>query len=519
MGDGCIERGKKGNRLGASDKDLSLLKLYQELLSESFKVNSTIRPYSSQNSYRLRTSAWILKFIEENFSKVLLTKSKKRNIPRLIFDLTDKEIAAFLRGFYDAEGTVSHHSVDCVSSNLYLIKQIQALLLRLGIRSCLYKNQLEKKKQKYRHKLIIYGEHFLRSFLSQVDFGSQKKQEKLKNYLKQIKRSKSSSSADYLPIRKELIEIRKEAELPLKDLPSRLCYHLSKCNKENTLKKENVKEFIKILENKDLNEKTKRKLKVIKKLVAADINWQPVRKNEIIFSNCKYVYDLTIPQYENYVAESILVHNSPWPNKMGREFNSMLMKEVSFDELGKALKREGGRKSVLNVGFNPLEGKYHKTRCMGCLTFFEPKEAAGFNWRCPNCGKPIKKGVDFRIGELASLGPNVHPDHRPEYKHIVPLSEIIGLAMGIKNAWSEKVQAEWRKFVSRFGNEIRVLLKTDYEKLEGINPKVAEYVNYFREGKIQYVPGGGGVYGKLVPPGEAVEIKEFKEKQAKLGEF
>jgi len=211
--------------------------------------------------------------------------------------------------------------------------------------------------------------------------------------------------------------------------------------------------------------------------------------------------------------------HSPWPNKMGREFNSFLVKEVSFEELGKALKRESGRRCVLNVGFNPLEGKYHKTRCMGCLTFFEPKEAVGFNWRCPNCGKAIKKGVDYRISELAGVGLGVHPDHRPEYKYVIPLSEIIGLAMGIKNAWSMKVQSEWKRFVQRFGNEIRVLLSASYEKLEEVNREVAEYVQFFREGKIKYVPGGGGVYGKLVPPGEAVVVKEFKEKQMSLGEF
>ncbi len=211
--------------------------------------------------------------------------------------------------------------------------------------------------------------------------------------------------------------------------------------------------------------------------------------------------------------------HSPWPNKMGREFTTFLMKEISFEELSMALKREKGRKAVLNVGFNPLEGKYHKTRCVGCLTFFEPKEAAGFNWKCPNCKKSIKKGADSRISELAGVGLNIHPDHRPEYKYVVPLSEITGLAMGIKNTWSQRVQQEWKKFIDKFGNEIRVLLRANYEKMEEINPKIAEYVQYFREGKINYVPGGGGVYGKLVRPGEAVEIKEFNEKQMSLGEF
>ena len=211
--------------------------------------------------------------------------------------------------------------------------------------------------------------------------------------------------------------------------------------------------------------------------------------------------------------------HSPWPNKMGREFNTFLMKEINFPELALALKREKGRKSILNVGFNPLEGKYHKTRCINCLTFFDPKEAGNFKWKCPNCRKSIKKGVDFRISELAGVGPNIHPDHRPDYKYIVPLSEIIGLALGIKNTWSKGVQKEWLKFVTRFSNEINVLLRTDYEKLEEINPQITEYIQFFREGKIKYVPGGGGVYGQLVPPGKAVEFKEFKEKQMSLGEF
>ncbi len=211
--------------------------------------------------------------------------------------------------------------------------------------------------------------------------------------------------------------------------------------------------------------------------------------------------------------------HSPWPNKLGREFNTFLLEEISFAEIKRALKREQGRKCVLNAGFNPLEGRYHKTRCRGCLTFFEPKEAVNFNWKCPSCGNAIKKGVDFRVSELASLEAGVHPEHRPEYKYIIPLNEIIGLALKVKNTWSDKVQSEWKKFITAFGPEIKVLLTVPYEKLEEVNPKVAEYVQYFREGKIKYVPGGGGVYGQLVPPGQAIEMKEFREKQKRLGEF
>jgi len=211
--------------------------------------------------------------------------------------------------------------------------------------------------------------------------------------------------------------------------------------------------------------------------------------------------------------------HSPWPNKLGREFNTLRIKDITFEEISKALKREGGRKCVLNVGFNPLEGKYHKTRCIGCLTFFDPKEAERLRWKCSKCGKPIKKGVDYRIEELSDLPFGEHPEHRPEYKHIIPLSEIIALALGINNAWSVQVQNIWKKLVYKFGNEIDILLNVNINDLIDVNKKIAEYIQFFREEKINYIPGGAGVYGKLLRPEEEAKIEKLKLKQKSLTDF
>ncbi len=211
--------------------------------------------------------------------------------------------------------------------------------------------------------------------------------------------------------------------------------------------------------------------------------------------------------------------HSPWPNKLGREFNEILVKEISFEEIKKAIKRESGRKFVLNVKFNPLEGKYHKTRCINCLTFFDPKEAEKLRWRCPSCKKSIKKGADYRIEELASVPSNTHPDHRPKCVYIIPLSEIIALALGIENAWSIKVQLTWKRFIEKFGNEIKILLEIDIKDLKEFDEKIAKYIQYFREEKIKYIPGGAGVYGKLVKPDEELNIKSNTIKQKSLEDF
>jgi len=225
-----------------------------------------------------------------------------------------------------------------------------------------------------------------------------------------------------------------------------------------------------------------------------------------------------ISELHNLTLTSNSDCHSPWPNKLGREFNVFKLKDVSFDELKKALKRENERKCILNIKFNPLEGKYHKTRCTGCLKFYEPEDAIKLKWRC-SCGKSIKKGADYRIHELADLDGGKHPEHRPECVYIIPLSEIIALAYDISNAWSLKVQTIWKKFVDFFGNEIKVLLEVDVSEIEKVDKKVGEYVRYFREGKIKYIPGGAGVYGKLVKPGEKVEINKFVINQKSLKEF
>lgn len=225
-----------------------------------------------------------------------------------------------------------------------------------------------------------------------------------------------------------------------------------------------------------------------------------------------------ISELHNLTLTSNSDAHSPWPNKLGREFNVFRIKDLTYDELIKALKHETGRKCVLNVGFNPLEGKYHKTRCTGCLTFYNPKEAEKLKWRCPQCNKSIKKGADYRVEELADLPENNHPEFRPEYKHVIPLSEIIALAFNVKDAWSSRVQEHWKKFIDAFGNEIKVLLEADIQDLAKIDPKIATYIEYFRNEKIKYIPGGAGVYGKLIKPDEQ-ENKSKPKSQKSLFEF
>jgi len=188
--------------------------------------------------------------------------------------------------------------------------------------------------------------------------------------------------------------------------------------------------------------------------------------------------------------------HSPWPVRLAREFNRFEMEEPSFDELRMAILREKGRRSVLNVGIPPEEGKYNETACTRCYTHYELKRAKELKFRCERCGGVIKKGVKDRVEELADLSKPEHPPHRPPYLHLIPLAEIIAIALGQKSPYTSKVQALWEELVREFGDEVKVLVDVELEEIR--DERIREVIRAFRERKIKIKPGGGGKYGELV---------------------
>jgi len=210
--------------------------------------------------------------------------------------------------------------------------------------------------------------------------------------------------------------------------------------------------------------------------------------------------------------------HSPWPDKLGREFNRLGLAEPTYEEVVKAIKRRDGRCVLLNVGFDPRLGKYHVTACSRCFKQFPMDVAVRLKWKCDDCFGWIKKGVLDRVNELADYPEPRHPPHRPGYLRIAPLAEVIGLATG-EDPHSPGVKAEWEGLVTRFGDEISVLVDASPEQLsEATNPRIVEVIKAFRAGTLRVIPGGGGRYGHL-EIGTEVAKKLPPKPQRKLTEF
>lgn len=214
--------------------------------------------------------------------------------------------------------------------------------------------------------------------------------------------------------------------------------------------------------------------------------------------------------------------HSPRCNKLGREFNQMEIEDLSFPELALAVLRQKGRGPTLNVGFYPEEGKYNRTACSRCFRQYSVRQKDELLGRCPSCGGLIKLGVRDRVDLLADYPQPVHPSHRPPYLHLIPLAEIIAMALGYKSTEAASVKRLWGELV-REKTEIEILVETDLAGLD-TDPRVREAIQAFRSGKVVLSPGGGGKYGQVsLPSGrllsEEVKPEVEKAKQRSLFEF
>ena len=171
--------------------------------------------------------------------------------------------------------------------------------------------------------------------------------------------------------------------------------------------------------------------------------------------------------------------------KIAREYNKMLVKDISFKEVVKALKGEDGRKVLCNYGLDPRLGKYHRTFCDECNQVIETKEPVSV---CPKCGsQKVTFGVFDRIELIKDKKESKSPENRPPYIYQVPLTFIPGL--GAKTI---------DKLLDKFGTEMTILHRLSQDDLEAVvGEKVAKEIIQAREGKMKLQAGGGGTYGKV----------------------
>jgi len=207
--------------------------------------------------------------------------------------------------------------------------------------------------------------------------------------------------------------------------------------------------------------------------------------------------------------------HSPWPWRLGREANVFELKKFTYWEILDTIKKRDKNKFLFTIEVDPNYGKYHWDGHRKCGISLHPRDAIKLKNICPKCGKKLTIGVLHRVEELADRPEGFIPKDAIPFKTLLPLYEIISFVTGTKQLYSQKIIQEQNKLIENFGNELNILLNVPKEELLKVtSKKIADAIIKVREGKVKYIPGYDGVYGK--PVFEEKEYEKINKKELKF---
>ena len=210
----------------------------------------------------------------------------------------------------------------------------------------------------------------------------------------------------------------------------------------------------------------------------------------------------------------MLVSNSDAhsPAKLGREAN-VFDCELDYGEILGILRRGDRSKFLQTLEFFPEEGKYHFDGHRVCNQRLSPRETRAARGRCPVCGKPLTVGVMSRVEALASREDGSAMPGRVPFRHLIPLEEIIGEALGSQPG-SSAVREEDLALTSALGNEFAILMDVPLDEVaRHARPRLVEGLRRVRDGRVQIRPGYDGVFGEIRIFGGEAEERRVEEAQ------
>ena len=284
LGDGNFEK----RSIRFKDQRRDVLETYRQIALQLFHVDGKIRKITDKRCYELALNS---KTVCDLFFQ----------IDQHLFDLIGKSpkthIGAFLRGFFDADGSINGRTgfVSAAQRDDDVAVTIQLYLDRLGIRSRL---------RRYIHngntinQLDIRDNKSLLFYYDQIGFTARDKQRQLKNKIDVIE-----TTNRLMPVRrKEINEFFRNLGLyPSNILSSRNYEYVG----EEELK--GVVDFLLRFEHHTLE--SREKLSFLISLLHSELSWERVHSIVVQETDALF-YDFGAGNLQNYLANGFCVHNS-----------------------------------------------------------------------------------------------------------------------------------------------------------------------------------------------------------------
>ncbi|MBF0539891.1 MAG: DNA helicase UvrD [Nitrospirae bacterium] len=180
--------------------------------------------------------------------------------------------------------------------------------------------------------------------------------------------------------------------------------------------------------------------------------------------------------------------------KLGREA-TLFDTEISFQGIYNALKTRDGFAGTIE--FFPQEGKYYFDGHRKCDICWNPVTTIDNNSICPKCGKPVTKGVMYRVTELADRTIEQGIKLSEDFYSITSLIDIISEITN-KSPNSKTVQTEYLRLIESLGAELEILLNINLSDIKTVGGKeLSEGIKRLRAGYVSIKEGFDGEFGEI----------------------
>ncbi len=246
QGDGCKDSNTMTFKIVEPDR--TVVNYYVDLIKKIFGISPIIRTRSDtqMKTYSIElTNTYVCRFLEKNF-ETIFAKSRKIQVPAIIKNADEGIISHYIKGLFDAEGSISTNVKMYIFSK-NLLKNLQVLLYRLGIHASMYVNG---------GTLNVNSPDSIRQFADSIGFTSSTKKRKLEQFLEEIPKETNYRLRDLVPISSRDVKVilrnvgylkRKPNSPKIANLPSRILSIYRR--KTGYLSKDGARDLVNILED------------------------------------------------------------------------------------------------------------------------------------------------------------------------------------------------------------------------------------------------------------------------------
>ena len=216
--------------------------------------------------------------------------SYTKKIPSWAYNLSNKQTGWLLKGFFSGDGCASDKEIVFGTCSNELKEDITTMLLRFNI--ILRTSDTIRKDKTFNCR--IGATKMINRFKENVGFLVQSKQERLEKLSSRIS---THDTSDIIPLP---LEIKKELSEILGGKFSSHDY----IARQNDIGREHLSNLLQSVPDGITNP-----IDPLKKIVKSDIFWDKVKSVKKVSSE-DYVYDISVPEHENFICENIIAHNT-----------------------------------------------------------------------------------------------------------------------------------------------------------------------------------------------------------------